>query len=284
MTDKLNAIKKELVPDYDEVIVNNFLGYLKTASSETKSNSTNLKHPYLNKINASKYVQMFRKVASMGLYIDGETITIGWTAGKPTITYSYQAFMNRIKASYPDTKFDFQLVREGDDFTFKKDSGRVSYLHKFGNPFDTKKNIIGAYGVIKNEKGHFIEFLNLDDIKKIRATARTDYIWAKWLDRMILKSVIKRICKVHFYDITSTLDKHDNEENHSLATIEETEAKEARKRVVDWIEGAESISLLKECEKDVIDSKDEELMMKYELKHDSLIDKELAVQEEKRDA
>ena len=89
----------------------------------------------------------------------------------------------------------------------------VQYTHILGDPFVKGREIVGAYMVIKNRRGEFLETLNQEDIQKIRSVAKTQAIWTAWLDRMILKSMMKRSCKMHFNDITGELDKVDNEEN-----------------------------------------------------------------------
>ena len=44
------------------------------------------------------------------------------------------------------------------------------------------------------------------------------FIWDTWFDRMVLKSIIKRICNIHFKDIVKDIDKIDNETNDLNAT------------------------------------------------------------------
>ena len=39
------------------------------------------------------------------------------------------------------------------------------------------------------------------------------FIWDSWFDRMVLKSIIKRICSVNFKDIVKDIDSLDNESN-----------------------------------------------------------------------
>ena len=96
------------------------------------------------------------------------------------------------------------------------------YSHKLNNPFANDKKIVGAYGIIKNSKGEFIELLNMQDIQKMKNTSQMKNIWDAWFDRMVLKSIIKRICSVHFKDIIQDIDKIDNETNDpERATIEE---------------------------------------------------------------
>mgnify|MGYP003671166801 FL=1 len=111
-----------------------------------------------------------------------------------------------------------QIVRQGDTFEFKKESGKVIYTHVFGSPFKLKDKTIGTYCVIKNNRGEFIEFLNMDEVAKMKKVAKTKNIWNTWEDEMILKSVIKRACKRHFKDIVTNMENIDNE-NYDLENV-----------------------------------------------------------------
>lgn len=210
----MENIKKAL-ENYDIKKVDVYISYLKALKSETKDNKP--VNWWFTKITATQFVDIFKKVASSGLFIDGDSITLNYR-GKLMIVYDYHAYKNKVMLSYPETIFDFQIVYEGDNFTFKKESGKVLYSHSIADPFNTKKKIQGAYGVIKNRKGEFIEFLTLDDIAKMQKTSTMKNIWTTWYDRMVLKSIIKRICNIHFKDIVKDIDIIDNETNDLNAT------------------------------------------------------------------
>ena len=142
---------------------------------------------------------------------------------------------------YPESVIDCQLVREGDEFDFSKESGKVIYTHKISNPFE-KKEIIGAYCIIKNKRGEFITILTKDDIDKHRKVAKTDYIWRQWFDEMALKTVVKKACKLHFADVYQNIEEVDNE-NYDLEKLVITPKKlnaEQFKQVLgntnEWIE------------------------------------------------
>lgn len=202
---------KELLKSYDSKKVEVYISYLGHLEKETKSDGK-LTNWWFKKVTEEQYADAFKKVADGGLSIDGDSVTLTYKK-RLVIIYDYHAYKNKILLTYPESKFDFQLVYKGDNFTFRKESGQVIYTHNIGNPFDTKKELIGAYGVIKNSKGEFIEFLTMDDIEKMKKTSTMQSIWSTWFDRMVLKSIIKRICGVHFKDITTEIDKIDNETN-----------------------------------------------------------------------
>ena len=192
---------------YDKEKVEVFLNYLNTLKTEKDKGGT-IKNFWATKLTDNDYINVFKKEAEKGLYIDGESITLTFR-GKLMVTYDYHAYINKIKLTYPESIFDFGIVYEGDDFSFRKDSGVVNYTHKLNNPFKTDKTIVGAYGVIKNKKGEFLETINMSDIQKMKNTSLMKNIWDSWFDRMVLKSVIKRVCSVHFKDIVNDMEKTD---------------------------------------------------------------------------
>jgi hypothetical protein len=202
---------KNLLSNYDEKIVDVYVAYIGTLKND-KDKDGKLIAWWSVKITDEQFADIFKKVAVTGLYIDGDSITL--TFRKKLIpTFDYHAYMNKVILSYPKTIFDFQIVYEGDKFSFKKQSGKVIYTHEIVDPFNTQKKIKGGYGVIKNKKGEFIEFLTMDDITKMKNTSTMKTIWDTWFDRMVLKSIIKRICNIHFKDIVKEIEIIDNETN-----------------------------------------------------------------------
>ena len=207
---------KKLLKNYDSEKVDIYISYLKNLKKETTKDGK-LLNWWFDKISEIEFADVFKKVANTGLFIDGDSITLTYRK-KLIVTYDYHAYKNKVMLSYPETIFDFQIVYKDDSFTFRKESGKVIYSHTITNPFDNKKEIQGAYGVIKNRKGEFIEFLTLDDIQKMKNTSNMKAIWNTWFDRMVLKSIIKRICNIHFKDIVKDIDTIDNETNNLNAT------------------------------------------------------------------
>lgn len=201
-------IQKTLL-EFNTSEVDRYINYLKLIEKEKNSNNQ-LKNTWFPLFKAEQAIDIYTKVAIDKLSIDGETITLQWR-GNITVNYNYQAYKNRVLNIYPETKFDIQLVCEGDDFSFRKESGNVIYSHKIKDPFNKNPEIIGAYCVIKNSRGEFLETLNMTEVGKMRSAAKTKNIWDAWESEMILKSVIKRACKRHFKDITTNIDNIDNE-------------------------------------------------------------------------
>jgi len=205
---------QERLSKYDSVAVDLYIRYIEKLQAEKDKKTGQLKNPWSLKVGIDGWVAYFEKVAATGFYIDGDNITIGSNG----ISLNYQAYKNLVLKKYPEATFDMQLVRKGDIFFFKKESGKVNYTHEFSNPFGDEP-FLGGYCIIKLRTGEFIELLSVNDLEHIRKTAKTDYIWKEWLSEMYLKTIIKRACKRHFKDAVETLDKMDNE-NYELPDAE----------------------------------------------------------------
>jgi hypothetical protein len=202
--------------DYNKVNVEIYINYLKFMEKDKKKDNT-LKNPWFQYFKDEDAIDIYKKVAKDNVFIDGETITLS-NRGKIIVSYNYQAYKNVLLNVYPESTFDMQVVYQGDDFSFFKESGRVVYTHRLKDPFATKKVIIGTYCIIKNSRGEFLETLDLEEIMKMRNVATTKDIWDEWFSEMVLKSVIKRACKRHFRDIVVNVEKLDNE-NYDLNLV-----------------------------------------------------------------
>jgi hypothetical protein len=198
--------------EYDSTKVSVYINYLKTLESED----------WMRGLKEEQMIDFYKKVAIDNLYIDGTSITIQYKKGI-MISYDYHAYKNKVLNAYPESVFDHQLIYQyadgtKDDYTFHKESGKVIYSHKIKDPFAAGRIIIGAYCVIKNSRGEFLETINREDIEKFKQTAKMQAIWKAWEDRMVLKSVIKRTCSANFYDIVQNIEKLDNE-NYSPENV-----------------------------------------------------------------
>jgi len=203
--------------DYNNVEVKVFTNYLLELQNAKDRTTQQPKNKWFHFFTAEQAIDLYKKVALDNLYIDGDTITLN-NKGKVIVDYNYQAYKNKMYNIYPETKFDLQLVHQGDKFEFKKDSGRVTYTHKLVDPFSDQKTIMGTYCIIKNNRGEFIEILNRTEIEKMKNVAKTKNIWETWYGEMVLKSVIKRACKRHFKDKFANIEALDNE-NYDLELV-----------------------------------------------------------------
>lgn len=167
------------------------------------------KNPWMKTKTAEQLAQLFRRVRSEGLVFDGKHITLQSTG----ISYDYIAYKNKMLLAYPESKIDMDIIKEGDTFTVGKENGQVIYKHEIKDPLTTGdiKSIVGAYCVIKNQRGEFITLLSKDDIAKHKRVAKTSMIWDAWFKEMVLKTVLKKGCKYHFDDIFEGMNEVDNE-------------------------------------------------------------------------
>lgn len=154
-------------------------------------------------------IKIYAKYAATGITLDGIN---GVFTGYNRVFITWVGYKNKVLSVYPESEFDTQLVRESDITSFAKESGSVVYSHTISNPFDSNKGIIGAYCVIKNKRGEFLETLGKDDFEKMKAASLVSSTWDKWESEFWLKSVIKRACKRHFNDIVSDIENIDNQD------------------------------------------------------------------------
>lgn len=202
----------ECLSKYQKEDVEKFAAYCVRLSYEKNNKTGALKNPWILKIPEEQLAKYFERVSKDGLIFDGVHITLQSTG----ISYDYIAYKNKMFISYPESTVDVSLVYKDDEFSFKKESGKVFYTHNIKNPFSQLENdIIGGYCIIKNKRGEFITLLSKDDIEKHRKVAKTDYIWRQWFVEMALKTVIKKACKQHFSDIYQEIENNDNE-NYEL--------------------------------------------------------------------
>ena len=222
-----SAIAKGL-EKHPENQVENYIAYLNRLLAE-KNKQGQLKNPWMINKKEPEIIRFFETVASDGLVFDGIDITLQSTG----VSYSYQAYKNKMFIAYPESIIDVNLVYKGDAFNFSKNSGQVNYTHAIDNPFGhNDADIIGAYCVIKNKRGQFLTTLSRPEIDKHRKVAKTDYIWQSWFPEMCMKTVIKKACKQHFKDTYHNIEILDNENSDIEQSIEiEIETKAAIEKI-----------------------------------------------------
>lgn len=172
------------------------------------------------------------KFNNMGILIDGVEAVI---TGRNMAMVTFNGYKNKVLRTYPETMFDIQLVREGDKFSFSKDSGHVQYHHEIGDPFDQESHpIVGAYVVFKNKRGEFLELLNKTDYEEMKKASKQSYLWGQWESEFWLKSVIKRAAKRHFYDVVAEIDRNDNED-YGIIAGDPPPPKEDEQEIIDTV-------------------------------------------------
>ena len=236
---------KKLIGGEDCPQINNYLAYLaETKNKKKKQNGQYvIANPWMDKRTDEYLARIYKAVVADSLIFDGIDVSLQSTG----VSYSYQAFKNRMIHVYPESIIDVSLVYKNDDFQFKKSSGKVTYHHGITSPFTQKDDeIIGGYCVIKNKRGEFLTTLTRPDIDKHRKVAKTDYIWKAWFVEMAMKTIIKKACKTHFKDSFTTIENLDND-NYDLEKIETYITKEQVAEIQDIIDG-KGIDVKKFCD------------------------------------
>jgi len=86
------------------------------------------------------------------------------------------------------------LVYKNDEFNIQR--GTEQRINHNPDPFADRGDLIGAYAVAKMKSGEVdFEVMSIEELEKIRATAKTDFIWKKNTGEMYKKTVLKRLMK-----------------------------------------------------------------------------------------
>lgn len=196
MAADLSVLREKLISNnYPAEKVSKAVAYLSGADATQKHNQGELYSLVVRYLNA-------------GTNLDGINVVL---TGKNMGLITFHGYMNKVKANHK-VFFDIQLVREGDTFSFAKESGSVVYSHQIGDPFNDKP-INGAYCVVKFDNGNeSLELLNKEDFEKMKSSSRNQATWNKWESEFWRKSVIKRACKIYFAEEVEQLEAIDNED------------------------------------------------------------------------
>lgn len=215
----LKALKKQLIDNgKNPVKVGKAIAYLSSADAATKHTQTEL-------------YSLVTKYLNAGSNLDGVNVVL---TGRNMGLITFHGYMNKVKSLHPAVFFDVQLVREGDETKFAKESGSVMYTHTIGDPFNDQP-IKGAYCVVKLNNGsndESLELLNKEDFEKMRASSRNSSTWNKWESEFWRKSVIKRACKVYFSEEIRELEKIDNED-YGLSLNSEKADEDTKNAILD---------------------------------------------------
>ncbi len=222
---------------YPIIKIENYLNYLKKLENE-KNKEGNLKNKWFSYKSEENYIDYFKKVADLKLFLDGETVFIQQRG----VDFSYHAYKNLVLQKYPDTKFEIEIVTEGDNFSFVRENNKIIAKHEFSNNiFKKDRKILGVYTIIRNKKrGEHLEVINLQELQTIKSKAKTQYVWDEWFNEMAKKSVLKRACKRYYYDIVNNLDTLDNE-NYNLDNITDSKENLNLKNKVENIKNIENL-------------------------------------------
>lgn len=182
------------------------LNILEIAQIKSKGEYTN---KWLWNCDKQYFDNIINKLSKINLPLDGKHVTLTSRG----ITLDYIAYKNKFLSIYPNAEIDFDLVYNDDEFSIKKENGKVLYEHKIGNPFSKKReNLFGAYCVIKiHNRGEFQVTLDLEELKKHENLSNMKYLYNQWWVELYKKTIIRKALKFHFEDDFDDFNKIDDE-------------------------------------------------------------------------
>lgn len=224
---------KEKLKEYDQNQVELYEKYVNSLKTE-KTKDGKIKNYWATQKTDDFFIDCFKKIQTTGLSFDGKHITVN----RNGVSYDYVAYKNKMLLAYPESQLDVALVYNGDDFSVRKENGKVEYKHNINSPFSHKdSDIIGGYMVVKNKRGEFFTSLSLEEINKCKSVAKTDDIWKQWFAEMAMKTVIKKAVKLHFDDIFAEMEDEDNK-NYDLEKTQEPKQDKTLELFKELVKGA----------------------------------------------
>ena len=151
--------------------------------------------------NPAVIAQIVYNFIALGLDMGNKECYIIPFGASPTVIRDYKG-EEKLAKKYsinPVRNIYSRVVCENDDCGFDENG---EFYHKF-KPFDSDEvrgKMIGSYCKVVYKDGSIdIEFVNLDEIKKIRGVSKTanspDSIWNKWPESMFRKTAVKKMMK-----------------------------------------------------------------------------------------
>lgn len=203
---------------YQEQDIINYANYCyKLANAKDKDKK--FKNEWIKNKKVEHFIDIFNKVANEWLVFDWVHITLQST----WVSYDYVAYKNKMLNTYPESIIDVSLVYKWDEYWFDKKDGVVNYFHKIANPFWNKnENVVWAYVIIKNKRWEFLTTLSKEEMDKHKKVAKTQKIWNDWYAEMCMKTIMKKWCKLHYWDVFTWIEAMDNE-NYDLEKLKVTE-------------------------------------------------------------
>lgn len=107
------------------------------------------------------------------------------------------SFKGLIKVATESGCIDFvkcEIVKENDNFLYNGPTTAPD--HQF-NPFKRDRGeTVGVYSITKTSAGDtLVDFMDWDEVTKIKQCAKTTMVWDKWPDEMAKKAMVKRAAK-----------------------------------------------------------------------------------------
>jgi phage RecT family recombinase len=167
-----------------------------------------MKDPELLGADRASFMMALRMCAQQGVTPDGVEATLqtyntkvkgpdgreGWIK-KVQYQPMIRGIINRVLRSGKVLSFWAEIVYSGEEFSIDQSQGDRRPIHAF-NPLSRQGDIIGVYSVAKMANGAIdCEPVGMEDIKKIRAVAKTQKVWDEWLTEKMKVAAMRRLAK-----------------------------------------------------------------------------------------
>ena len=189
----------------------------------------NKKGEYVNRWlwNKSKayFMHIDKTLKKLNVNLDGKHATL--TA--KGLTFDYIVYKNRLLQNYPKATIDLDLVFEGDDFSIRKENGKVVYNHNIKNPFGKNlENLVGAYCIIRiKDRGEFQTTMGIVELEKHKKLSNMAYLYDLWWQELYKKTVLRKNLKFHFEDEFEDIQQIDDiGMDNNLESLTEKQIKE----------------------------------------------------------
>lgn len=134
----------------------------------------------------------------------------------------YRGYIAKICEHFDSADITVFPVFKGDTLDIKGQDGFESYDYSRGKPFPKDEDFEGVCAALYYKKGgrEFQKVITMssDEIGKVRAVAKQDFIWKGWFLEKAKVAAIKRLCKTQFAGINEiqNMISYDNQNNFDM--------------------------------------------------------------------
>lgn len=128
---------------------------------------------------------------------DGAIVAYGKNNPNAQWIPMYQGLMRRFRRSGQFKTIKADIVRQGEEFYHFTDENGEHFKHTPGDSFTAPIKKVYALATTK-DGGFFLQVMLIEEIEKIRKMSRAtrdDSPWKAWPEQMMLKTVLRRLCK-----------------------------------------------------------------------------------------
>jgi recombination protein RecT len=156
-----------------------------------------LRNPDLAQCSPKSIMESLLRCAGDGLMPDGREAVLNVFKGKAGATAQYMPMFSGLQKKARESgeimSITTNVVMANDYFEIVQ-GDREEYIHK--PALSNRGEIIGAYSIVRLKSGEISrEWMNKEEIDKVRSCAKTSYVWDNWQSEMARKTVFRRHCK-----------------------------------------------------------------------------------------